>query len=407
MIPARLWRNGGWWCWFPEERFVLVASLCIFLLWVFPVSLHAQTECPETRTGAFAGFFENDTKWLTRLGQSDDNYTTGVRAVVPLASDGSAQGPPSWHWPLRPLTGLFEKLRSECYLRNLTVYGLSIYTPSKTESFDPIPSDRPYAGWMYTSYSLDAFRKDFKTQRTLEVAVGIVGPGSAAGRIQNKIHERFRKPLVNGWPHQLPNEPGVVVSYIERRRVASLPKQLGDIIVHAGGTGGNVFIHGNSGITARVGHRAAGLAVPDRPMVVEAPEIFEPPFELQPPRRDPVLIGLLKRLFLPLHQIYLFGRLDGRAVGWNIFIDESVFRKKRHTIHTEHILVDMEAGIVLRAGPFHITYRTVGRSREFEELQINPKRHWCPRSWECFGSLQMTIDFRELMKRGGVAAPSR
>ena len=166
----------------------------------------------------------------------------------------------------------------------------------------------------YTSYGLDGFSEDFKTHRTLEAYIGVVGPLAAAGKIQNKIHEWFGKDQVNGWAHQLFTEPGAMVSYTERRRLIALPKTLGDLDVHAAGALGNIFTHADVGVTGRFGYNVVGLGVSDRPIVVEISPPPSPPEPAKPTVHGPQDIGsILRKYLLPLRGAYAFARFDGRA----------------------------------------------------------------------------------------------
>ncbi|WP_299362736.1 lipid A-modifier LpxR family protein [Winogradskyella sp.] len=83
------------------------------------------------------------------------------------------------------------------------------YTPDYLSdgSIDP-NEERPYAGWSYANYSVVmAFSVSYLR---LGLDVGVMGPASQAGDIQNWFHSEITgDPELQGWVNQLPNQLGV------------------------------------------------------------------------------------------------------------------------------------------------------------------------------------------------------
>src|SRR5579862_9083587 len=149
--------------------------------------------------------------WVPSHRRSDDNYTQGIRVVVDVAHP--------WAWFAHLLT-------SDSSVTQRVAFGQEIYTPTRYP-VDPGPGQRPYAGWLYgelsTSVATNARQRSFSTD------LGVIGPQSLAGWVQNTFHEITRLgPPVPGWRHQLAFEPGVIMRYGEQYLLfeSTLPRGL-------------------------------------------------------------------------------------------------------------------------------------------------------------------------------------
>src|SRR5690606_13478692 len=142
-----------------------------------------------------------------------------------------------------------------------------------------------YAGWTYLSLSLH--RKNDRILHVAELSLGIVGDYSFAHETQDAVHDLRRIRKSEGWDHQLDNEPGIILSYEQRRRYAlgmdELDMDLGQLSEGTVGVDatprfsvsvGNVLTQASAGIPARAGWnlprdfhgnriRVAGYALPD------------------------------------------------------------------------------------------------------------------------------------------------
>lgn len=93
--------------------------------------------------------------------------------------------------------------------------GQEAYTPGNPNTIDSRNFDRPFAGWLYVSpkATLISERKIV----TIEIEVGVMGPASFSGKIQNFFHENISHddPL-SGWQYQIQNKVGIniIATYI-------------------------------------------------------------------------------------------------------------------------------------------------------------------------------------------------
>ena len=82
-----------------------------------------------------------------------------------------------------------------------------IFTPEDVTSREVVVDERPYAGWLYMDFGLYESTED--ELYSLNLQVGIVGPGSLAEESQKEVH-RFRNDAIpQGWDNQLKNELGI------------------------------------------------------------------------------------------------------------------------------------------------------------------------------------------------------
>jgi lipid A 3-O-deacylase len=153
--------------------------------------------------------------WVPSHRRADDNYTQGLRITSEIAH------------PWRLFSEVLGSTSDgESHVTQQFSFGQEIYTPTR-DPVDPNPGQRPYAGWLYgelsTSVATGARWRSFTTD------LGVIGPQSLAGWVQNTFHEITRLgPPVLGWRHQLPFEPGIIVRYSEQYLLleATLPHGL-------------------------------------------------------------------------------------------------------------------------------------------------------------------------------------
>src|SRR5258708_4149502 len=81
------------------------------------------------------------------------------------------------------------------------------YTPTRYP-VDPGPGQRPYAGWLYGE--IQTSTASGGRWRALTTDLGVIGPPSLAGWVQNTFHELTGLgPHEPGWRHQLGTQPGI------------------------------------------------------------------------------------------------------------------------------------------------------------------------------------------------------
>ena len=236
-------------------------------------------------------YWDNDTDaFIPGPGNFDRNYSEGVR-VNCFGAPGALPARVRWIADRLPGFGA-----SGAERQFGLAFGQEIYTPDALSRTTPIHDDRPYAGWLYAGGIL--MRRDTRVMRSLEVQLGTTGHASHADDVQHWWHHALGIRRPRGWQYQLRAEPGLVVSYQERRRPWGRLHHA-DIVPHGGFTLGNVHTEANAGGTLRF-----GLPLPD---------------DFGPWRNAPATSPHGR------FDLFVFARAEGRAVARNLFLDGSTF----------------------------------------------------------------------------------
>jgi len=307
----------------------------------------------QARADTVSATFENDI-----FGGTDENYTNGVRFdYVSEANDLRAPG----RW-----------LRAQVspYIGTADWYGTfavgqNMYTPSDISLADPPTDDRPYAGFLYASFGLAA---DRGTQLDLiAVDIGVIGDASLAEETQTFVHDLIGAQEPNGWDPQIGNFPGIRLLYEKKYRFATVldngPFDLAiDIAPHANVALGNVDTSAGAGFTVRL---ASDLAS-----------------DYGPPRVRPAVAGpgfLTERTGFGWS---VFAGAEARAVGRNVFLENSLFHDGR-SVEPVRLIGDFQAGLSLRLDDIELTYTHVLRTKEFRGQD----------AYSMFGSLNLRTRF--------------
>ena len=129
---------------------------------------------------------------------------------------------------------------------------LEMYTPEEFDNPDPQPDDRPYAGWLYSSFALH--QSSAKSLDSLELQLGIVGPSAMAEQIQRFVHEHIIGDPVDGWQHQLKDEAGINLAYHHHERLQFTSGRYASVLIpRIGGVLGNVRSELDFGLLYRRG----------------------------------------------------------------------------------------------------------------------------------------------------------
>ncbi|HXC56764.1 MAG TPA: lipid A deacylase LpxR family protein [Rhizomicrobium sp.] len=284
--------------------------------------------------GAFSLQFENDIFFDT-----DRHYTSGVALDYTTAP----QDTPRWlqnfahHLPFFASSG---DVRTDYQLAQ------DIFTPANTQVAVPDPADRPYAGYLYVGLGLLSNSDTHLDQAQLQL--GTIGPAALGEEAQNWVHGILGDKRALGWHFQLRDEPVANIFY-ERSWKLIPPRSIFglffDLEPHAGIAVGNAYDYVNAGAMARV-----GINLPD---------------DFGPPRLEPSLPG--SNFFEPNGAIsaYLFGGVDGRAVGRNIFLDGNSFAASP-SVDKRILVGDVQVGAALQLGGTRLSFTHVFRSKEFD-----------------------------------------
>ena len=300
--------------------------------------------CDDTTTSNLIE--END----SFIDHHDKHYTQGLR----LSFVSSEQTPGDRAYTLLRGTAdtvfLPDALQGE--LRYGVFAGQSLFTPEDLSRPVPDPRDRPYAGWLYGGFT--AYRDTGDHLDRADVTLGLVGPGAGGAAVQNTWHRAaplaaLRHMRANGWSSQLRDEPGLVLSEQRQWRFATAAGPIEfDAVPEANVSLGNIFTYAAAGGMVRIGQ---GLAV-----------------DWGQPRIQPALTGsdFVNRSAFDGRwgAWYVFGGIEGRAVGRNIFLDGNTFEHSAH-VSKEPFVVDYTAGLMTYLSTVRFSASYTRRTREF------------------------------------------
>jgi lipid A 3-O-deacylase len=263
--------------------------------------------------------------WMMPWNRPDEEYTSGVH----LTYDG---GDAPW-WSRRMLRGLSAcGATSQRYRTGRVEIGQNIYTPATSLDHPlPAPDSRPNAGWLYVSQSARSLQASRSDELTL--TLGVTGPPSLGEVTQKLAHDvapAYNRP--SDWDRQIGFEPGAIIRYEERWRVApSGEHNIGfDFIPRWAISAGNVSTAAELGFQARTGWH-------------------------------------LRHPWLPGHgplEVALVGGLSGRAVARDLFLDGNTFRDGPGVGH-EPFVGSGELGVQLHFRALMLGYRAVNDTRSY------------------------------------------
>jgi lipid A 3-O-deacylase len=224
--------------------------------------------------------------------------------------------------------------------------GQNIFTPRIITTPDPDPRERPYAGWLYVGAGL-VRERDGAALDHAALQLGIVGPDAQGDTVQNNWHQLIGARTAAGWPHQLKDEPGLVLFYERKWR---FEHKLGDdftidAIPQASMSLGNVLTYGAVGGMVRFGENIG--------------------FDYGPTRIQPALSGT--DWFKPPDRLgwYAFVGTETRFVARNIFLDGNTFRSSPH-VAKEAAVADLQLGIAATyADWLRLAFSWIYRTDEF------------------------------------------
>jgi len=298
--------------------------------------------------GTFGLYMEND-----MYAGTDHYYTSGSKLTWSSPNLETLSDSP-YASPFLPVFDLLPYINASDYQKNLVfALGQNIYTPDDTESSGLLDDDRPYAGWLYLG--LGVVWKDSRVRNLLVLSIGVVGPWAYAHETQRLIHDALDQDHPNGWENQLHNELGVNLAYERIWRLPKLTKRSGldwELLPHGGAVVGNVYTYVNLGAELR-----AGLNLPDdfgTGVIGPAATTSTPVDGMMGADRSRFDLGM-----------YVFARVDGRAVGRNILLDGNTFGSGPSVGHNPFV-ADLSLGVALNIKNTKIAYASVYRTREFD-----------------------------------------
>jgi hypothetical protein len=295
-------------------------------------------------------YVENDL-----FSETDQDYTSGIRFswVSPDVNNYlDHEDLPEWVERINRRLTFFHKSH-EGLKRNVIVsFGQQIYTPQDLNETELIEDDRPYSAWLFLGLGYQT-RSDTQLD-TLEIRMGVIGPGARGQEAQDFIHDLRGFEKFKGWDNQLRNEPGFVAvwEHKRKRRWVNQNSRFGtDLIGHSGFALGNIHSHLNAGAEFRI-----GWAIPDDfgTSAIRPGGENSTPDSVWDPR-----IEYDRRWGL-----HAFASFDLRLVGRDIFLDGNSFRNS-HSVEKESFVADAAVGVSFMYQGAKISYAHIFRSREF------------------------------------------
>lgn len=328
----------------------IFSLLAAILLTVASASLAAEARKEEDDKGIFNVVVENDS-----FAGADRDYTNGIR----FSWISAEEHVPSWARSVAhalPLAGEGNK-------RIGIAAGQSMFTPENISRSNPLPTDRPYAGWLYGSVGMVS--DTGKTLDNVMLTLGVVGPLSYAEQTQKFVHHVVSSPHPEGWSHQLRNEPGIILTYERKWRGLYEFSPLGagvDVTPHVGVNVGNVNTDVAAGITFRLG--------------------YDLPADYGPPRIRPSLPG--SDFFIPTQELggYLFTTIGERAVARDIFLDGNTLADSP-SVDKKSLVGSLQVGAAMTYGETRLSYTQVFMTKEYDTQQHN----------SVFGALTLSCRF--------------
>lgn len=263
--------------------------------------------------------------WRLAYNRPDEEYSSGVK----IDYDGGDA--PAW------ARGLFGG-RSACVVgarqcrTSRWELGQDIYTAERfSESPIPPAGSRRSAGWLYLTNG--ARRLDVNRFDELSLTLGVTGKPSLGETMQNLVHSiapQYNRPV--DWSDQIGFEPGVIVRYEHRRRVALVdnPTFGWEFLPRFGASAGNITTEGDVGFQTRFGWSLA------HPWLVERPNF----------------------------SLAFLGGASEHAIARDIFLDGNTFSSGRRIAH-KPLVTSAEAGIEMRYQWLTLMYRVQSDSRAY------------------------------------------
>ncbi|MGE5526613.1 MAG: lipid A deacylase LpxR family protein [Rhodospirillaceae bacterium] len=294
----------------------------------------ARDVCPPQYSNEFQLYIEND-MWSG----TDRYYTNGIKFGF-----GTDSG---------TLADLLNA-PSESVLRQVTngegcvqlglFFGQNMYTPRRITVARSQPADRPWAAWLYVGGV--AQRVQERKLQTVEIDLGMVGPAALGRQVQTEWHKLIGVDRPEGWANQIPNQPGVLIAYVEKLKFGS---RHFEIVPHFGGSLGNVMTLARAGGIVRFGRNMTGFG----------PDTIEPGGAMLQATR--VQSGESGKSGV---EWYAFAGLDVRAVAYNIFLDGPWFRDSP-SVERRPLVHDWTVGVSARVSTVRVSVTRVQRSEEF------------------------------------------
>jgi len=276
---------------------------------------------------------ENDAV-STFKGTSDQYYTSGLRIGWTSGADA-----------VPFIADVGHDLWDEGTTRLSLDISQSLFTPRDTQIDPQNQGDRPYAGILIATAGLvhdTALARDL-----VSVSLGDIGPGALGREVQNGFHSIIGDTPNRGWDHQLDDQPAFQL--LGQRSLREALTTVGpieyDAVPSVTLAGGDIRDYLQAGGVLRFGQ---GLAS-----------------DFGTPRIEPGLNGSDAYTNVRPLAWYGFAGVDGQAVGYDVTLDGSTFR--RNSPHVSRIwdVGEIVAGAAVMWHGLRFTYTQTWQTQEF------------------------------------------
>jgi len=215
-------------------------------------------------------------------------------------------------------------------------FGQEMYTPSAaTRTAQPIPGQRPYAGWLYAAATVRS--STVKVSNDVRLELGVTGSPSLGEKIQTLWHGLIGYPRALGWSHQMSFVPGIDLSATRSQELLQLTRESVPVLsVTSSATAalGNLFTGARAGAEARFGY---GITTPWSSAIKSRGRKLE---------------------------VYGVAGAREDVIAYLLFLDRSTTRPSL-TVAKEPLVFQYEFGLGARYRRFELEYRAISREREY------------------------------------------
>ena len=277
---------------------------------------------------------ENDAV-STLKGTSDQYYTSGLRIGWTSGTDNQ---PPA-------ISNLNQAIWGQGVQRISLGLQQSLFTPSDTQTDSPNPRDRPYAGVLVATANLIS---DTDLSRSIAgVQAGVLGSYAGGYQVQNGFHSIIGDTPNHGWSRQLPNQPilQVLASRTWRVPLAHAYGLSVDVLPSLTAVGGDWRTYAQGGGVVRLGQ---GLDS-----------------DFGASRIVPGLNGADAFKATRTFAWYVFGGVDGQAVGYDATLQGSTFRSGEPHVSKIWDVGEFKGGLSLIYHGVRLSYTQTWQTQEF------------------------------------------
>lgn len=289
---------------------------------------------------------------------SDRGYSNGVEVGFLSQTVGHFQDErlPAGYRLLNRATGWLQPRGFSEYNMALTL-GHGIFTPGDWQQEALIEDDRPYAGALI--FGADYNGRNDNAMQATSIGLGIVGPSAQAEQLQRAMHSLLGSDRFRGWDNQLADEVvfRIQSQWLQRYRLRCSPRKnwQADLILHGGGSLGNLLTYANAGVEWRFG--------PELPDNFGSAPLLPAAVNTAPERsRD-----YSRRL-----RMHGFVMLDLQLVAHDITLDGNSW-KDSHSVDRKPLVAELGVGVSATYGKWQFAFARYLRSREFDGQPENPQ----------------------------------